>query len=348
MSFFMNKVALIQPYWSHDELLPHLYELLSSKYIVDVYLPENMNETRGNIFLDLSMDVNVTWFEPNKRGLQKLRDSINKSEYSSVFLVTFSNYLRRISKPVVRIIHNADEEISRIPEDLDEFKLDISYLALSDFVKDNVRKSLDRNVSLGVFYPFNFNNLTRSVLPSSEKLFITVLGRISSTKSYMSLLQYIKEQYSFFSSKNIVFNIIGSGGNIFDNVKSFIEESNISPVVNLVEPKDAEFVSNSIVFDILKNRTHYLMPLTSNSYYGVKKISATYSWAIAMNIPVIHQLSDYYLYSEIGPGYEMEDYSQVFEKMDLTNLDNYFSYCTTLEKNKKSCIEKNRKFFFSL
>ena len=32
----------------------------------------------------------------------------------------------------------------------------------------------------------------------------------------------------------------------------------------------------------------------------------------------------------------------------LTNLDNYFSYCTTLEKNKKSCIEKNRKFFFSL
>ena len=171
MSFFMNKVALIQPYWSHDELLPHLYELLSSKYIVDVYLPENMNETRGNIFLDLSMDVNVTWFEPNKRGLQKLRDSINKSEYSSVFLVTFSNYLRRISKPVVRIIHNADEEISRIPEDLDEFKLDISYLALSDFVKDNVRKSLDRNVSLGVFYPFNFNNLTRSVLPSSEKLF---------------------------------------------------------------------------------------------------------------------------------------------------------------------------------
>ncbi|MEQ9009391.1 MAG: hypothetical protein RLP12_16025 [Ekhidna sp.] len=242
------KIAIIQPFPSHEEVvLPifHALKALNQKFNIVIFLPEEIENKRGNLFKYLNLNLPIKFHKSGKKGLQELRKHVEES-YDLTIMVTFSNYLMRIRTPCIRIIHNAENEIDRIPQELSEVSMPRRYLCLADYVKKAyITLCGTYGELISAFYPFEIlenKNPPVAQEPSPNQNLISIIGRVNQVRDYSQLLDYIKKYQTDIRRENIQFNILGDSGPYRTDVIGFIRNNTLNDCVKVYPQAEGDIL----------------------------------------------------------------------------------------------------------
>ena len=346
----MTSAAIIQPFGSHDEIIPSLYrECVKFFDKVDIFIPESLFENRGNIFRDLGIEASINFFKDGRKGIQSIRKRIDKSGYDLAVIATFSNYLKNLDKPTIRVIHNADREIGRTKEGEIKYDPKARYIVLGEFVKNyliNNDPNFQWEDNVEVLYPFYFGEIESSP-EFSRPINLTAIGRINGTKKYMPLLDSIRKNKDFLSDNGFTFTIIGSSGNIYENFRDAVKDKNLTGFFRFVPENQETQVTSGVVVGNVK-ASDFLLPLTSGGYYNEKKISATYSWGVGLGIPFINNCCEAEDFPKSSICYEDVNFIEAFRKISEMNSDDYFDMHNNLLEYRRRALSQNTEAFKKL
>ena len=343
----MSSVAIVQPFGSHDEFLPTIYQAFSGKCSrVDLFTPVELHDRRGRIFDDLNIGANIRSFESNKRGIRALRRDLNNSDYELIIIATFSNYLRNLNKRVIRFIHNAAVEEERVKQELDSYGKRIRYLVLADFVKGALISrlpALDTGL-VGVLYPHYFGELKSSsrLRGRDGKMRIGILGRVNCTRDYLRLCEHVWKEQDFFRRNEMVLEVIGDSGDIYSEVRDAVRSNHLEGIVEFAPRQDREVLQNRQMIEHIR-RLNFIMPLVKARMYNSVKINASDSWAIGLAIPVLHRKLDVDEsgYADIGLAYE--SYPTAFERLARLDEEEYAGLVRKMDAVRTRNLDKNER-----
>ena len=320
----MIKIALIEVGAMHDECLYSQIQFLKHKnHKVTLFCHADL-EPRIKDFPDLSKIIYLDLSSKIKKyyAWYKIRKYLMDKHFSKVI---FNSAERNILKLIfflptkiecIGTIHNADKLNKKNYQKKISKRLK-KYLALNDFIKDNVQKEKLTTNKIESYYPIFFPEIKRSLVKPKKEIWITIPGGFDSNKRDYTILKKWK------ITKGIKIIFLGNYNNL--KARKFINNLKSNPSFSSFIFFD-NYISNELFHDYIMH-SDFILPLIHPNvpYYDLYlkyKISGSYNLAFAYKIPLLIEQS----FSEV------KDFQENSIFYNYKNINNIFNL---INKNSK-------------